>query len=82
MNQVAPIETPQDALLPNLMEMCAASVAAADALFAEARRAVAAEVMVDGRPSGRKLEEGQFGAHGLSWVATYVESLRQMLAWA
>ncbi|MEM6742380.1 MAG: acyl-CoA dehydrogenase family protein, partial [Pseudomonadota bacterium] len=82
MNQVAPIQTSQDALLPDLMGLCAASVAAADSLFAEARRAVAEEVVVDGRPSGRKLEEGQFGAHGLSWVATYVESLRQMLAWA
>ncbi|MEM6441354.1 MAG: acyl-CoA dehydrogenase family protein, partial [Pseudomonadota bacterium] len=82
MNQVAPIQTSQDALLPDLMGLCAASVAAADSLFAEARRAIAEEVVVDGRPSGRKLEEGQFGAHGLSWVATYVESLRQMLAWA
>ncbi|MEO0681494.1 MAG: acyl-CoA dehydrogenase family protein, partial [Pseudomonadota bacterium] len=82
MNQVAPITAPRDALLPDLIELCAASVTAADGLFAEARRAVADEVMVDGRPSGRKLEEGQFGAHGLSWVATYVESLRQMLAWA
>jgi (2S)-methylsuccinyl-CoA dehydrogenase len=37
---------------------------------------------VDGRVSGALLEENQTAAHGLAWLATYVESLRQMQAWA
>ncbi len=28
------------------------------------------------------IEQNQTAVHGLSWVATYVEGLRQMLAWA
>ena len=39
-------------------------------------------VSVDGRVSGGKLEENQNAAHGLSWLATYVEALRQMQNWA
>jgi (2S)-methylsuccinyl-CoA dehydrogenase len=37
---------------------------------------------VDGRISGALLEANQTAAHGLAWLATYVESLRQMHAWA
>ena len=32
--------------------------------------------------SNSALEKDQFLAHGLAWLATYVESLNQMLAWA
>jgi (2S)-methylsuccinyl-CoA dehydrogenase len=35
-----------------------------------------------GKVSGAALEEHQFAAHALSWLATYVEALRQMRAWA
>jgi (2S)-methylsuccinyl-CoA dehydrogenase len=37
---------------------------------------------VNGRPNGALLEANQFGAHALSWVATYVEALREMKGWS
>lgn len=35
-----------------------------------------------GKIDGAALEEEQHAAHALSWLATYVESLQQMAAWA
>ena len=57
-------------------------VAAVEALFAEARRAVAGRVTVDGRPAPRMLDREQRAAHGLAWLATYVEAIRQLAAYA
>jgi (2S)-methylsuccinyl-CoA dehydrogenase len=55
---------------------------AAEALFADARRAVAERVTVDGRSAGRSLDREQRAAHGLAWLATYVEAVRQLAAYA
>ncbi len=57
-------------------------VAAVDALFADARRAVAERVMQDGRAVPRALDREQRATHGLAWLATYVEALRQLAAYA
>jgi (2S)-methylsuccinyl-CoA dehydrogenase len=57
-------------------------VAAVDALFADARRAVAERVMQDGRAVSRALDREQRATHGLAWLATYVEALRQLAAYA
>jgi (2S)-methylsuccinyl-CoA dehydrogenase len=54
------------------------AVEAADALFADARRAVAERVMRDGRANARALDREQRATHGLAWLATYVEALRQL----
>jgi (2S)-methylsuccinyl-CoA dehydrogenase len=69
-------------LLPGLNALVAAAVGAADALLMDARRTFAAKVVVNGRPNGALLEANQFGAHALSWVATYVEALREMKGWS
>ena len=58
------------------------AVAAVDALFADARRAVAERVMQDGRVVSRALDREQRATHGLAWLATYVEALRQLAAYA
>ncbi|MDC1213803.1 acyl-CoA dehydrogenase family protein [Rhodospirillales bacterium] len=55
---------------------------AAEQLYAETRQSVGQLVIKDGRVSGALIEQNQTAVHGLSWVATYVEGLRQMLAWA
>jgi (2S)-methylsuccinyl-CoA dehydrogenase len=55
------------------------AVSAVDALFTDARRAVAERVSAGG---ARVLDREQRAAHGLAWLATYVEALRQMHAWA
>jgi (2S)-methylsuccinyl-CoA dehydrogenase len=57
-------------------------VAAVEALFADARRAVADRMAVDGRPASRALDREQRAAHGLAWLATYVEAIRQLAAYA
>jgi (2S)-methylsuccinyl-CoA dehydrogenase len=58
------------------------AVDAIDALFADARRAVAEKVMRDGRPNARALDREQRATHGLAWLATYVEAIRQLAAYA
>src|ERR1700759_4081512 len=58
------------------------AVAAADALFTDARRAVAARVTVEGRPMARVFDREQRATHGLAWLATYAEAIRQLGAYA
>ena len=57
------------------------AVDAVDALFADARRAVAERVVRDGRAVARALDREQRATHGLAWFATYVEALRQLTAY-
>ena len=70
------------ALLPDLLGLTAAALPEVEALFDRAREALRGMVTVGGKVSAAALEEHQFAAHSLSWLATYVESLRQMRAWA
>jgi (2S)-methylsuccinyl-CoA dehydrogenase len=58
------------------------AVAAAEALFADARRAVASRVTIDGRVAARALDREQRATHGLAWLATYAEAIRQLTAYA
>ncbi len=58
------------------------AVAAAEALFADARRAVADRVTVGGRAVSRVFDREQRATHGLAWLATYVEALRQLATYA
>lgn len=75
-------DTQIDVIYPDLLELCQKAVPAVEDILASARDLVALKVTVDGRVSGKAVEQEQFAAHGLSWLATYVESLRQMSAWA
>ncbi|WP_235857716.1 acyl-CoA dehydrogenase family protein [Marimonas lutisalis] len=69
-------------LLPDLLSLTAAAVAPAEAVLDKATTAVRGMVSADGRVSAGLLEANQGAAHGLAWLATYVESLRQMQNWA
>ena len=71
-----------DVVLPNLLDLTRDSVPPVEALLATAVRRVRDLTVVDGRVSGALLEEHQTAAHGLAWLATYTESLRQMQTWA
>src|SRR5271167_3256873 len=53
------------------------AVQAAEALLADAQRAVN-----DGRAIARTFDREQRATHGLAWLATYVEALRQLAAYA
>jgi len=52
------------------------------ALLERARAVLRAEVVVAGGLSAQALEARQHQAHALAWLATYVEGLRQLHAWA
>ncbi len=69
-------------LIDGLVEMATRALPAAEQLYVETRQSVGQVVIKDGRVSGALVEQNQTAVHGLSWVATYVEGLRQMLAWA
>jgi (2S)-methylsuccinyl-CoA dehydrogenase len=56
-------------------------VAAADLLLARATDAVRAQVAPHGTMEPALLEREQHAVHGLAWLATYVEALRQMQRW-
>jgi (2S)-methylsuccinyl-CoA dehydrogenase len=69
-------------ILPDLLTLTRAAVAPAEALLATATERLRSELTENGRISGALLEANQTAAHGLAWLATYVEALRQMQAWA
>jgi len=65
-----------------LMTALRQAVEACEALLADARRAVAGRVTLDGRPLARALDREQRATHGLAWLATYVEAIRRLAAYA
>ena len=67
---------------PDVIAPLSDAVAAVDALFADARRAVADRVTIEGRTVSRVFDREQRATHGLAWLATYVEALRQLSAYA
>jgi (2S)-methylsuccinyl-CoA dehydrogenase len=69
-------------LLPDLLPLTARALAAAEGLVAAAKRLLLAELAPGGAIDPARLEERQFAAHGFAWMATYVEALRRMRAWA
>ncbi|OJY33432.1 MAG: acyl-CoA dehydrogenase [Rhodobacterales bacterium 65-51] len=73
---------PNSPRLADLTALTAAALPEVEALFTDAREALRARVTVGGKISAAALETEQFAAHTLSWLATYVESLRQLNAWA
>ena len=80
MSEAARVLTPE-IVLPGLPDLAKDSVAAAEATLASARAALSARVSTGGRVSNKALEADQAAAHALSWIATYVESLREMASW-
>ena len=55
---------------------------AAEAVLAEATAAVRQRVMVEDRAVDQLFDREQRATHGLAWLATYVESVRQLAAYA
>ncbi|MZR15239.1 acyl-CoA dehydrogenase [Maritimibacter sp. DP07] len=78
---------PKDAAMPqplldDLLSLTGAAIAPAETLLETATTRVRDAVSEGGKVSAALLEQNQSAAHGLAWLATYVESLRQMQAWA
>ena len=72
----------QPVILRDLLALTGSALQPAETLLERAKASVAEMVTVDGRVSGTAIEANQTAAHGLAWLATYVESLRQMQTWA
>ncbi|WP_106746033.1 acyl-CoA dehydrogenase family protein [Yoonia maritima] len=69
-------------ILADLLQLCDVALPAVDYVVTRAKAAVR-ETVTDGeRISARLIEENQTAAHGLAWLATYAQSLRQMQNWA
>ena len=69
-------------ILADLQTLTRAALPEVEALFIQARDGLKAGVSTGGKVSNQALEARQFQAHALSWLATYVEALRQLQAWA
>ena len=72
----------ETAILPDLLALTKAALDPVATVLATAKAKVAALTTSDGRISGALIEEHQTAAHGLAWLATYEQSLRQMQSWA
>lgn len=73
---------PRPTALADILGLTQAALPEVESLFGQAREALRAMVTVSGKVSATAMETHQYAAHSLSWLATYVESLRQMRAWA
>ena len=69
-------------LLANLLERTTAALPEVEELFTSARHALKVEITVAGKISALALEARQYESHALAWLATYLEGLRQLNAWA
>ena len=69
-------------ILPDLLALTGGAIAPVDALFEVARDNLRLMVSDEGHVSGALIEANQTAVHGLSWLATYAQALRQMQAWA
>ncbi len=69
-------------ILPDLLALTQAALTPIEALFTAARENLRSLVSENGRVSSALIEANQTAAHGLAWLATYVEALRQMQGWA
>ena len=69
-------------ILPGLTSLCSEASEAASTLLDKARAHVRTMVSEGGKLSADALEREQHAAHGLAWLATYVEALKQMAAYA
>jgi (2S)-methylsuccinyl-CoA dehydrogenase len=72
----------QKVILPNLLTITKEALSAAEALCDNAKEKLRVKVSENGRISNDLIEKHQTATHGFAWVATYIESLRQMQKWA
>ena len=70
-------------VMTGLVPAMAGAVSALEAYVAAATRAAGKQLMTsDGKPDRKALEREQHMAHGLAWIATYLETLHQTSEWA
>jgi (2S)-methylsuccinyl-CoA dehydrogenase len=66
----------------DLLHLAEEAERAAEALLADASAAIRPRVSQNGKITSTALDREQHAAHGLAWLATYVEIVRQLSAYA
>ena len=66
----------------NLVDLAREATSALDALLADAVVKVRERVVVDGHAVASLFDREQRATHGLAWLATYVEAVRQLASYA
>jgi (2S)-methylsuccinyl-CoA dehydrogenase len=69
-------------VIANLLATIRQAAQDAEAYFLDLRISVAAVVAPGGKVDRRKIDEEQRATHGLAWVLTYVETLKETANWA
>ena len=65
-----------------LISKCQKSLITVDKYYDAALQHVRGELIVNGKLSRDNLDREQHAAHGLSWVAAYRATLKEMVSWA
>ena len=78
---MVPEAAPREAEL-DLIPLAREAVRAAEGVLHDATRAVRARVASDQHAADRLLDREQRATHALAWLATYVEAVRQLCAYA
>ena len=68
-------------LIDNVINLCTEAQQVTEFVLESARQSLSKRVIIDGNLSSNAIDLEQFSAHGFAWLATYVEGLRQILAW-
>jgi len=76
-----PVAASRPAADHELVELSREATVALDALLADAVAKVRERVVVAGKPDARLFDHEQRATHGLAWLATYVEAVRQLAAY-
>jgi (2S)-methylsuccinyl-CoA dehydrogenase len=66
----------------NVVALLRGATDAVDALLSDAKAKVRSRVVVEGRTIDRLVDREQRATHGLAWMATYVEAVRQFRSYA
>jgi len=77
-----PIAAARPAAGHDVADLARDAAAALEALLGDATAKVRERVAVEGHVVSRLLDREQRATHGLAWLATYVEAVRQMAAYA
>jgi (2S)-methylsuccinyl-CoA dehydrogenase len=76
-----PIAASRATAEPELVELAREATIALDALLADAVAKVREKVVVEGHVVSKLFDREQRATHGLAWLSTYVESMRQLSAY-
>ncbi len=82
MTAAQPVRTETSVVLDGLVGLTAEAANAGDRLLSRAIACLREKLAPDGAVDSAALDRSQHAAHGLAWLATYVEVLRQSSAYA